>query len=252
MQTINQWHNQFKHQSIWTEDIVSYIIDKAELTNSSKIIEIGCGTGAVLDKFPANFNSFGLDINPEYAIFTKKKYDNIIIGNGNTLPIKENTFNLVFCHFLLLWVKSPISILREIKRVAKPGGTIAILAEPDYSNRIDQPVEFEYLGKAQTKSLQSQGANPMIGGQLPTIFSYLNLENVEVGQYSNSKSSRSYSEWELEWEILEFDLKKGNFPEPMKKYEDIDIKARNEGSRKLTIPTHFAIGTKGVQNEREN
>ena len=42
---------------------------------------------------------------------------------------------------------NPLQALDEMKRVTRPGGHVLILAEPDYTHRIDFPDELEYLGK---------------------------------------------------------------------------------------------------------
>jgi len=60
-------------------------------------------------------------------------------------------------------LSDPVPALKEMHRVLKRGGHVLILAEPDYSSRIDEPPELQSLGQLQTLSLQKQGASPVMG-----------------------------------------------------------------------------------------
>lgn len=51
--------------------------------------------------------------------------------DANELPFPDNSFDIVFCHQVLQHVKDPVGILREMRRVAKPGGIVAA-READY------------------------------------------------------------------------------------------------------------------------
>ena len=92
-----------------------------------------------------------------------------VAGNGVQLPFPPGAFDLVLCHYLLLWIPSPVDALREMARVAIPGGWVIALAEPDHSARIDYPSPLEELGAAQTAALTRQGADPALGRRLAEL-----------------------------------------------------------------------------------
>ncbi len=79
---------------------------------------------------------------------------------------EANQFDIVLCHYLLLWVQKPIKVIREMIRITKPGGLAVIVAEPDYKARIDLPIEMEKAGAEQTASLIEQGIDPTAGRNL--------------------------------------------------------------------------------------
>lgn len=242
MQNIEDWHNRFLHQSKWTEDLVDYTLKKASITKDASIAEIGCGTGAMFEKIPAEVTLMGFDIDYQRLQFAQENFSNKILvhGDGLKMAIMKDAFDLVFCHYLLLWVTNPFLVLSEMKRITKPGGWIAIFAEPDYRNRIDSPKELEFLGKAQNKSLIKQGVNINIGSLLPSLFSSLNLDNVEIGKFKNIEENVS----EEEWQMLEFDLSNSSHPATNNALKKLSEMKHSQYSKNMHIPTYFAIGSK--------
>jgi len=66
-------------------------------------------------------------------------------------------------------------------RITRPGGAVLALAEPDYGGRIDYPIKLAQMGKWQIESLRLQGADPLMGRKLATIFNSAGFDSVETG-----------------------------------------------------------------------
>lgn len=62
-----------------------------------KVLDIGCGTGALLDKLaPKCEELWGLDISPEAIEFCKKRgHKNLILGSAGKIPFADNYFDVV-------------------------------------------------------------------------------------------------------------------------------------------------------------
>ena len=73
------------------------------------------------------------------------------------IPIRS--FDIVYCHFLLLWVNDPLQVVREMARV---GQSVLALAEPDYSQRVDEPAALKPLGEWQTEALTKAGSKSIL------------------------------------------------------------------------------------------
>jgi len=238
------WHARYTQQAKWTRDLRVYIFNKINLAESSRILEVGCGTGAILSELPKQINLHGLDLNPaalaECRVHAPAAA--LIRGNALTLPYSDNSFDIVYCHFLLLWVDDPLQALREMKRVVKTGGHILAFAEPDYSSRIDQPGELIPLGKWQTEALIKQGASPNLGAELAELFFQAGIKILETGTIQSVENEPSLAEWELEWTVLEADLEESVADAEIQKMKSIDQQAWARGERLLNVPTYFAWG----------
>ena len=238
------WHTRYTQQANWTRNLRSYIFERTNLPGAQRVLEVGCGTGAVLSDLPEGPSIYGLDINHEALIECGLYAPRAarVQGNALTLPYPDRSFDIVYSHFLLLWVRDPLQALREMKRVTKRGGYVIAFAEPNYLNRVDEPEELVPLGKWQTKSLQRQRADPGLGKRLAELFFTAGITIRETGQIQAGTSEFSLEEWEIEWEVIRSDLM-GHVPEQdLHRMKELDKQAREQGKRILHVPTYFAWG----------
>ena len=83
-----------------------------ELHGDARILDLGAGRHR---RAP---NVINLDIEPTPEID--------LIGDGHSLPFKDNTFDAVISEAVLEHVHSPNRVVQEIHRVLKPGGYICV------------------------------------------------------------------------------------------------------------------------------
>ena len=238
------WHARYTQQAAWTRNLRAYLFEKAGLVRARRVLEVGCGTGAILRELSTPASLHGLDLDP--AALTECRIHTpgaeLVQGNALSLPYPNASFDIVYCHFLLLWVRDPLQALTEMKRVTQPGGHILAFAEPDYSQRIDRPAALIPLGRWQTEALQRQGADPGFGARLAESFFQAGIQLRETGTIQGVEGEPSPEEWELEWAVIESDLA-GAVPDAdIQKMKLIDRQARSQGKRILHVPTYFAWG----------
>ncbi|MEA3351872.1 MAG: methyltransferase domain-containing protein [Chloroflexota bacterium] len=241
------WHQRFKQQAQWTQDLRAYLYPRVELADASKILDLGCGTGALMGELHTRSNGavFGVDIHNAHLRLAQHNVSQpLTLGDAHELPYADGTFDITLCHFTLMWLKTPAQSLREMTRVTRPGGTVLALAEPDYDGRIDYPTELEQLGKWQIESLRRQGADPLIGRRLASLFTAAGLNNVETGLLGGQwNKPPSNQDWETEWQVLESDLSKTpRDSKTLRVLRSLDKSAWERGERVLFVPTFYAWG----------
>jgi ubiquinone/menaquinone biosynthesis C-methylase UbiE len=238
------WHSRYLQQANWTRELRAYLFNKAGLEGAKRVLEVGCGTGAILSGIHSTAALHGLDLDPAALVQCRVHAPTVSLtrGDGLSLPYREGTFDIVFCHFLLLWVDDPLQAVFEMKRVARRGGHILALAEPDYSARVDKPDELAQLGQWQAESLRRQGADPSFGVRLAETFHRAGIRIIETGPIAGPEKTRSADEWKQEWEVLESDLAGIASGEEIRKMKSLEEKASAQGERVLYVPTYFAWG----------
>lgn len=238
------WHARYAQQAAWTAGLRTYLFERAGLRDGLTLLEVGCGTGAILEGLRAGVQAHGLDLDGQALRQARAHAPRARLTRGDALrlPYADASFSIVCCHFLLLWVADPSVALREMRRVIRRGGHVLALAEPDYSARRDGPPPLDELGRLQTASLRDQGADPALGARLGELFRGAGLEMLECGAL-DPQPGGSFDErdWELEWAALESDLA-GRLPaDRLRAYREHDREARESGLRVLHVPTHFAL-----------
>ena len=183
--TVADWHAQFARQAGWTQALRSQLYRRAGLLQAERVLDVGCGTGAITEELAQRTRgtATGLDINPECLAFARQqpgraRYEQ---GNALSLPYPAQHFDIVCCHFLLMWVGDPARAVREMARVLRRDGTVLICAEPDYGGRLDWPdlpirqwqidglrrAGSRSVGRASTAGVVGPGRTYRRGGPLP-------------------------------------------------------------------------------------
>ena len=235
------WHWRYLQQAAWTRELRTYLFVQAGAANAKRVLEVGCGTGAVLQELISPASLHGLDIQPAALAECGDHVPaaRLTRGDAHLLPYPDRSFDIVYCHFLLLWVNDPLQVVREMARV---GNTVLALAEPDYSQRIDEPEALRDLGRWQMEALKKQGANPAFGARLAETFHQAGLTIVETGPIQSMETKRSTDEWENEWAVIAADLADSISKAEIQKMKALDEQALQQGKRILHVPTFFAWG----------
>jgi SAM-dependent methyltransferase len=250
----DDWHARFSQQAGWTRPARQYLFSRLGLKPGSRVLETGCGTGAVLVELEhaAAGGLHGLDIRLDYLQLAQQHTPaaRLTAGDAHHLPYANDSFDAACCHFLLLWVSEPGQVVAELARVTRPDGAVLLMAEPDYGGRIDYPYELAILGKWQGQALSRAGANPQIGRRLSALLSRAGLVQVESGVLGGQwAGAPSQGEWQLEWQVLRADLEQlpGLLPgrrAEIDALQEIDRQAWQRGERVLFVPTFYAWGRK--------
>ena len=239
------WHSRFLQQAGWTSDLRAYLFDRAGLTRARRVLEVGCGTGAVLSSLTSPAVVHGLDLEPARLLEAHGHVPGaqLVCGDALGMPYPCGIFDITFCHFLLLWVRDPLIALLEMKRVTRPGGAMLALAEPDYDSRRDEPEPLDVLGRWQAESLRRQGADTGLGSRLADLFRQAGIQPVETGTLqADGKRLPNAKERDQEWAVLAADLEGRVSAQELCKMRKLDKQAWERGERVLHVPTYFAWG----------
>ncbi|HTO98485.1 MAG TPA: class I SAM-dependent methyltransferase [Myxococcales bacterium] len=102
-----------------------------------RLLDVGCGTGHLLRMLgaalPTEAKLFGIDLSPHYIARAREVLPrdldvSLVCDNAEKLPFSDGSFDGVTSVFLLHEVPSEVRarILREMARVARPGGLVAV------------------------------------------------------------------------------------------------------------------------------
>jgi ubiquinone/menaquinone biosynthesis C-methylase UbiE len=173
------------------------------LSGARRILALGCGTGievrALRRLTRPEVAIIGLDHSPALIDAARRltaqegPAGNVTyqVGDAHHLPYGDGAFDIVTLHTLISHVDDPLQVLREARRLVRPGGTVAVF-DGDYAS-----LTFAYPDHALAKTIEEQliqliVANPRIMRDLPRLLPEAGLELLEADGtlYANIGSSR--------------------------------------------------------------
>lgn len=108
------------------------LCDAANIAPGQCVLDVACGTGAltvaVAERVSPGGAAFGLDANPEMLAVARRKHAGIEWhdGRAESLPFADASFDAVVSQFGLMFFDDRVAALREMQRVLRPGGKLAV------------------------------------------------------------------------------------------------------------------------------
>ncbi len=103
------------------------LLDAMVWTGASRVLDIGCGTGALLPDIQRRAPSatvIGVDCSAGMLAFPAAAGASVAVMDASNLAVKDQTGDVAVMAFVLFHVKEPVSALLEAARVLTPGGTL--------------------------------------------------------------------------------------------------------------------------------
>jgi len=168
----------------------SLILPDLPYAAGERLLDVGCGVGAVLGVIASAFPDLelaGIDL-AEAQIAAAREHlaslgarCDLRVGDATALPWPDASFDHVYMMWFLEHVADPRPFLAEARRVLRPGGTITI-NETDYSMLHVWPPsdDIEHLAAGQ-RALFRDAGNPMTGRALGALLGSADFERVRSG-----------------------------------------------------------------------
>ncbi len=108
------------------------LADAARIAPGDRVLDVACGTGALtgeaLRRVGLTGAVTGLDPNPEMLAVARRRVPEADLREGRTeeLPFADADFDVVTCSFGLMFFTDRGRALREMVRVLRPGGRLAL------------------------------------------------------------------------------------------------------------------------------
>ena len=163
----------------------------SRLRKGMSLLDCGCGPGTIsigLAEVVTPGSVIGIDLEQGQVDMARQEAQRcgaanlrFEIASVYDLPFPAEAFDVVFSHALFEHLTDPARALKEIRRVLRAGGAVAI-SSPDWSGNLmaprdqaaDEAIDFYKLLQAQN------GGNPYIGRELGRLLQQTGFSSVEL------------------------------------------------------------------------
>lgn len=107
-------------------------ISSLEIKKGDKVLIIGAGTGLDLEFLSPNCEITATDITPSMIKRLSKRSKKLNLNvdaqvmDGQKLLLPDNSYDKIILHLILAVIPNPFACIKEVERVLKTGGTIAV------------------------------------------------------------------------------------------------------------------------------
>jgi phosphatidylethanolamine/phosphatidyl-N-methylethanolamine N-methyltransferase len=109
-------------------------LERMGIQPNDRILEVGVGTGINTSMYPRNCQVTGVDLSSSMLEKARERVAREGLRNvrllemdAQNLTFADDSFDIVYAPYLVSVVPDPVRVVREMRRVCKPGGKIIIL-----------------------------------------------------------------------------------------------------------------------------
>ncbi len=131
----------YKNYSISQYSQAGQLLKLIDIQDNCSILDVGCGHGNILAELSSlvpNGRAIGIDASHNMISLAKSSFPNEIYKNlmfmqlnAEQMVFPEQSFDLIICTNVLMWIRKPRTALDQMCSLLKPNGHIVIFTYPN-------------------------------------------------------------------------------------------------------------------------
>jgi SAM-dependent methyltransferase len=180
------------------------VLDVAHVQTGQRVLDVACGTGilarAAGERVGAAGSVVGIDINPAMLSVAARKAPHMEWreGRAEALPFDDHSFDAVVSQFGLMFFEDWQAALREMLRVLKPSGHLAIAVWGSLESSAGYAAMVDLLQRLFGEKVANGLRPPFALGdldKLQTILRDAGITNAEIATHRGSARFPSIEAW---------------------------------------------------------
>ena len=146
----NNSNNYITNRAIKNANKIKSTIPKnINLYNKNIFVDIGCGDGSITSELAKIYKfkkSIGVDVENWFDTYINKdKNIELIITDGKTINIKDNSVDVILCNHVLHHIENLDDMLDEIARIIKKDGILIIKEHNCYYKELSYVIDIYHM-----------------------------------------------------------------------------------------------------------
>ena len=162
-----------------------------------RLLDLGCGPGSITTGLAPGLRAVGVDLDPVAVDAVP-----VAAADAAALPFPDACFDALYANALLQHVAEPLAVLREARRVARPGAVIGV-GDADWGGALMHPADATLDRGQAIRGALRPGGDVRVGRQLRGLLVEAGFERAEAsatgGADGTGDAARRLAAFEASW-----------------------------------------------------
>ena len=178
------------------------VVEAANIQKGHCVIDVACGTGAlaitVSDHVGTEGTTAGIDINEGMLNIARSKSSSVewLNAPAEALPFEDDNFNCAVSQFGLMYFENRENAIREMMRVLRPGGSLAVVVWDELEHNPGFAAENKLWQQVFGEESEDESPNKL-GDKyiLENLFKSSGVTNVQITTHQGTARFESIESW---------------------------------------------------------
>jgi SAM-dependent methyltransferase len=186
----------------YSQQLSPQLADFAGVRAGRRVLDVGCGPGALTAELVRRVGEdqvSAVDPSDTFVAAARARHPGVDVQSASAerLPFRDASFDAVLAQLVVHFMTDPVAGLREMKRVASSGATVAASVWDHVGERTPIAVFWQAARELDPDARDESGLAGGREGHLGEVFADAGLASVEETSHEASVRFESFDEW---WE----------------------------------------------------
>jgi SAM-dependent methyltransferase len=191
-----------RYMGAWSRLIAPQLIDLVDVIPGQRVLDVGCGPGALLDSLVARVGSdslAGVDPSESFVEAARHRHPtaDVRLASAEALPFGDGEFDAVLAQLVVHFMTDPVAGLREMRRVTRPGGAIGACVWDFGGGRGPLGPFWEEAGSLDAGVKDESRLAGAHAGHLTQLFASAGLPGAHEAELTASRAFADFDDWWL-------------------------------------------------------
>ena len=184
----------------YSEPLAREFADLAGIGVGQRVLDVGCGPGALtaeLVKRAGVESVSAVEPSASFAAAVRERLPGVEVRRAaaEQLPFPDGTFDAALAQLVVHFMADPVRGLREMRRVTRPGGTVAACVWDHAGGRGPLAAFWSAVRELDPAAEDESGLAGVREGHLASLFSQAGLERTSATTLTVTIRHASFDDW---------------------------------------------------------
>jgi SAM-dependent methyltransferase len=186
----------------YSEQLAAQFADLAEVGRGQRVLDVGCGPGALTAELVSRAGAdavSAVEPSASFAAAVRERLPEVDVrlSAAEQLPFPDGAFDTAMAQLVVHFMTDPVSGLREMGRVTRPGGVVAACVWDHAGRRGPLTAFWRAVRELDPAADDESGLAGVREGHLAELFAQAGLGGIHVTTLTVHVSHASFGQW---WE----------------------------------------------------